>query len=83
MVTIKLDRRLLSQPLDDSVEYHEEGYLLVLRLPAGSTVQGTLKNRGVMLNQTVIPVINNRTSDFNVILEENDIVRLLPQIAGG
>jgi molybdopterin converting factor small subunit len=42
-----------------------------------------LRRAGVELPQAVIAVANGQTVDLNYQLRAGDVVRLLPQIAGG
>jgi molybdopterin converting factor small subunit len=54
-----------------------------LRVPAGQTVLEALRGAGVELPQAVIAVANGQTVDLNYQLRAGDVVRLIPQIAGG
>jgi molybdopterin converting factor small subunit len=54
-----------------------------LRVPAGQTVLEALHSAGVGLPQPVIAVVNGQVADLNYQLQAGDVVRLIPQIAGG
>jgi molybdopterin converting factor small subunit len=54
-----------------------------LRVPAGQTVLEALQGAGVELAQPVIAVVNGQVADLNYPLQAGDVVRLIPQIAGG
>ncbi len=54
-----------------------------LRVPAGQTVLEALRAARVELPQSVIAVANGQTVDLNYQLRAGDVVRLIPQIAGG
>ncbi len=54
-----------------------------LRVPAGQTVLEALRAARVELPQAVIAVANGQTVDLNYQLRAGDVVRLIPQIAGG
>jgi molybdopterin converting factor small subunit len=54
-----------------------------LRVAAGQTVLEALQAERVELRQPAILVANGQTADFTYQLQAGDIVRLIPQIAGG
>ncbi len=54
-----------------------------LRVSAGQTVLEALHRAHVELPQPVIAVANGQTVDLNYRLRNGDVVRLIPQIAGG
>jgi molybdopterin converting factor small subunit len=54
-----------------------------LRVPAGQTLLEALHGAHVELPQPVIAVANGQTVDLNYQLRAGDVVRLIPQIAGG
>jgi molybdopterin converting factor small subunit len=54
-----------------------------LRVEAGQTVLEALQAAQVELRQPVIAVANGQAVDLSYRLQAGDIVRLIPQIAGG
>jgi molybdopterin converting factor small subunit len=55
----------------------------VLRVDAGQTVLEALRAARVALRQPVIAVANGQVVDLDYRLQAGDVVRLIPQIAGG
>ena len=54
-----------------------------LQVAAGQSVLEALQSMRVVLRQPVIAVANGQTVDLNYQLQAGDVVRLIPQIAGG
>jgi molybdopterin converting factor small subunit len=54
-----------------------------LWVAAGQTVLEALQAEGQALHQSVVLVVNGKTVDFDYRLQAGDVVRLIPQIAGG
>ncbi len=54
-----------------------------LRVTAGQTVLEALRAAHVDLPQPMIAMANGQTVDLNYQLRAGDVVRLIPQIAGG
>lgn len=54
-----------------------------LRVAAGQTALEALQAAQVTLAQPVIAVVNGQAVDLNYRLQAGDVVRLIPQIAGG
>ncbi len=54
-----------------------------LQVRAGQTVLEALRGARVDLHQPAIAIVNGQSADLSYQLEAGDIVRLVPQIAGG
>ncbi len=54
-----------------------------LQVRAGQTVLEALRGARVNLGQPVIAIVNGQTVDLTYQLQADDVVRLVPQIAGG
>ncbi len=54
-----------------------------LQVRAGQTVLEALRGARVNLGQPVIAIANGQTVDLTYQLQADDVVRLVPQIAGG
>ena len=53
------------------------------QVAAGQSVLEALRRAQIVLRQPVIAVANGQTVDLNYQLQAGDVVRLIPQIAGG
>ena len=83
MATIKVDKRLLAKPIPSEIQVKlEEGFLLV-EIEEQLSVADLIDEKVLVLTQPVVAVVNGITTDLDQILESEDEVRLLPQIAGG
>jgi len=72
--------------LDDraaSFAWLEPAQRPALRVTAGQTVLEALHSAHADLRQPVIAVANGQVVDLNYVLQAGDVVRLIPQIAGG
>ena len=83
MVTLQFDARLLAAPHPDDLPIIIDGHYAILQAPAGQSVNQILKNFNIQLSQAVAALINGQTADLEQPLASGDLVRLLPQIAGG
>ncbi|MCC6148538.1 MAG: MoaD/ThiS family protein [Anaerolineaceae bacterium] len=54
-----------------------------MTVPAGQTITQALDSQGVIFRQPVIALVNGQTSDVSCFLQDGDVVRFFPQIAGG
>ncbi len=54
-----------------------------LQVATGQSVLEALRATQTVLHQPVIAVANGETVDLNYQLQAGDVVRLIPQIAGG
>ena len=83
MATIKVDKRLIAEPIPSEIQVKlEEGFLLV-EIEEQLSIADLIEEKVLVLTQPVVAVVNGITTDLDQILESEDEVRLLPQIAGG
>lgn len=84
MITLQFDSRLLVRPLSGDIPVlKKDGYEIRIQVPAGKGVNQTFRNLNIQLSQTVTALVNGQVTDLETPLETGDLVRLLPQIAGG
>ena len=84
MVTIQFDSRLLVNSIPENIRVEKTTeHTIIIEVPAGKSVNQTLKDLNINLSQAVAAVVNGRSTDLEQPLEPGDQVRLLPQIAGG
>lgn len=84
MASLRLDGRLLAAPLPGDITFERiNRHELVLKVPTGLSVNQILDCLNIKLIQGVVAILNGQVVDLTQSLNENDEVRLLPQIAGG
>ncbi len=83
MVTLQFEARLLAQPLDPKIPAVMDGRSLILRVPAGQSLNRLLRDLDIQLKQPVSALVNGQATDLEQPLQPGDQARLLPQIAGG
>jgi molybdopterin converting factor small subunit len=84
MVSLQFDSRLLVRPLSGDIPVQKiNEHDVRIRVPAGKSVNQVFKDLNIQLSQAVAAVVNGRAADLEKPLETGDLVRLLPQIAGG
>lgn len=83
MVVFRFPQQILSRPLPENLSAAAEGGWVEVRLAAGSSIRETLERAGITLNSPAAAVVNGRASDLDRVLENEDCVEMLPQIAGG
>jgi sulfur carrier protein ThiS len=82
--SVEFDNRLLLSPLPSDVGVeNSDHHTVILHVPAGKSINQTLKDLNITLTQAVSAIVNGQTTDLEKPLEQGDQVRLLPQIAGG
>jgi molybdopterin converting factor small subunit len=84
MVTLQFDHRIVLAPLPENIRATTNSDRTVtIQVPAGKSVNQTLKDLEIKLSQAVVAVVNGQTTDLEQPLGPGDEVRLLPQISGG
>jgi molybdopterin converting factor small subunit len=84
MVTLQFDSRLLVTPLSEDLPVQKiSGYDIRIQVLAGKSVNQTLKDLNIQLSQAVTAIVNGQATDLEKPLAAGELVRLLPQIAGG
>jgi sulfur carrier protein ThiS len=84
MASLRLDSRLLATPLPNELPFERiNRHEWVVQVPAGLSVNEILVIYNISLTQGVAGILNGQTVDLSQPLDEQDQVRLLPQIAGG
>jgi molybdopterin converting factor small subunit len=84
MVTLQFDSRLLVMPLSEEIPVQKiGGHDIRIQVLAGKSVNQTFKDLNIQLSQAVTAIVNGQATDLEKPLETGDLVRLLPQIAGG
>jgi molybdopterin converting factor small subunit len=84
MVTLQFDSRLLVTSLSKEIPMQKiGGHDIRIQVLAGKSVNQTFKDLNIQLSQAVVAIVNDQATDLDKILKTGDLVRLLPQIAGG
>jgi molybdopterin converting factor small subunit len=52
-------------------------------VPAGQTILSALESLVISTQQPLVAVVNGTTADMTYLLQAEDVVQLLPQVAGG
>jgi molybdopterin converting factor small subunit len=83
MVTVQFDERLLSNRIKDEWIARKEGKFIFLELESGRSVGVIIQAKDLQFSQPMVAVVNGTTADLSQVLKDGDMVRLIPQIAGG
>lgn len=75
---VKIDPTIAS-----SVAMHTTDSGVEFTVPAGQTINETLKILSITLTQPAVALVNGRTQDWNYTLQPNDSIVILFQISGG
>lgn len=54
-----------------------------VELPAGATLKTAFEQLGIPLNTPLLATVNRQAAQHDQVLEDGDIVRLVPPMSGG